>query len=1088
MKPLFKLLTLTAGAMAGNAALANQLCTVDYQETNNWGMGATHNVVVEYHGPGMDEWDFSWTFPGNEEVTDLWKGHFEQEGKQVGVIDVGYNGKVASGGTFDFGFNITSPSGNLPTEFFLNGESCGSAVDGNGPDDEAPVEEPEDNSNMPVMGWSLDNTKSVFEFVTVKNTDVAESHSFDSLQAYVSDSGTATLAIDLNTVETGISVRNQRVREHLFSADLLPTLYFTTQVDMDAVADLEPGQAKTMTIDGRLTLNGVNKDTTAEVLVIRSANDRIAVRTARPVIVSAEDFELTGGIEILRGLASLSAIGQTVPVYFNLNFSAIDGDSGDNLMPVEAGAAPAAPSIVDAAFMSANNSVLVSWQDLSDNESGFVIKRRQGDGYWETRGAVDANETQWSDQLEEEGNYTYRVIAVNESVPSTSSGNVLVNAEPDDEAPGDDDSGNEDPDQNPGEGDDGDTGGGMPGDGDGSDGDNDGGDNGSDDGNDGDNDGDNGAGPGNGDDDDAEELDGEEIYAQQCASCHGADGSGGAIGVSLTEASELSSLVSYIDTAMPLGNSGRCVDDCAEAVGEYISENIWAEGGSGDDPISLEDETAGPRQLNLMTRYHYANAVRDLLDVDASRLVENFPSEARVLGFSNNAAKNQVSARHLDEYIKAAERISSEAVGNGPDSLLSCEPDSQGCAEQFVEDFGLKAFRRPLSDDERQAYLSIFDGEGDFNEGMEAVIEGMLVSPNFLYISELGTETNSGDYELTPYEVASQLSFIYQGSIPDDALLAAAAADELSTPEQLEAQARRLLQTDQARVHIGHFAEQWLESDPASMGSKDPNLFPRFNGDVRDAMHKELREFFNHVVFESTGKFEELFTADYVFVNQPLANYYGLSGISGDQMQMVEDTTGTRGGVLAMGVVMASHGHANESAPIPRGNFVRRRLMCQDLPPPPEDLDTSGPEPDPNYTTRERFAERTGGEDCQTCHLYINGIGFGFEAFDGAGGHRTTDNNKPVDSYGTIHGLESLLEESSASYDGVREMQQLLVETDSLKSCMTKQFYRFSRGYVETSNDDNTLDNLNLVFANSGYDLQELMVGLTQLQTFTLRR
>lgn len=97
--------------MAGNAALANELCTVDYQETNNWGMGATHQVSVQYNGPGLEQWDLSWTFPGNEKIANLWKGHFKQQGKEVGVIDAGYNGTVASGGQFDFGFNIENPSG-----------------------------------------------------------------------------------------------------------------------------------------------------------------------------------------------------------------------------------------------------------------------------------------------------------------------------------------------------------------------------------------------------------------------------------------------------------------------------------------------------------------------------------------------------------------------------------------------------------------------------------------------------------------------------------------------------------------------------------------------------------------------------------------------------------------------------------------------------------------------------------------------------------------------------------------------------------------------------------------------------------------
>ncbi|WP_339806652.1 DUF1592 domain-containing protein [uncultured Marinobacter sp.] len=1071
MKPLFKLLTLTAGALAGNIAMANQLCTVDYQELNNWGNGGTYNVVVQNHGPAIEKWDLSWSFPGNERVSNLWKGHFEQDGRSVGVIDAGYNGRVASGGQFDFGFNIDNPSGQLPTAFYLNGQDCAT-----GASNQPPVEPPEtgipDDGDASAMGWSLDNTRSTLKFISVKNTDIAENHRFDSLQGFVQRSGEATLAIDLNTIDSGIGIRDQRMRNYLFNTGAVPTLYFTTMVNPADVQALGAGESTALTLDGRLTVNGVSRDTTASVIAYKSADGRVSVRTVRPVIISSGDFELTAGIEALRGLAGLPAIGHTVPVFFNLNFVPVEGNGG-NLDPVTVATAPAAPSIVSAAFVQATNAVTVSWQDLSDNETGFVIKRREGSGYWETVGATEANQTTWMDQLDTEGTYAYRVIAINDSVPSMSSGTALVNATPDATDPGNgDDGGNNGGD--PGNGDDG----GDPGNGD----------NGGNPGN-GDNDGDTGGGNdgGNngGDNGDADPLNGAELYGQQCAACHGNDGKGGATGVSLTASTELSALSSYITAAMPLGNPGRCGADCADAVADYIADNFWSD---DDAPVVLEEELAGPRQLNLLTRYQYQNAVSDLVGIDASNLATNFPVEARVLGFSNNAAKNFVSSRHLDEYMKAAERVAKDAVSQRQSALLPCQASAQGCAQQFVETFGQKAFRRPLSNDERQAYLGIFNGEGNFSGGMEAVIEAMLVSPHFLYISELGTQTNDGNYQLTPYEVASQLSFIYQGTIPDDTLLAAAAANQLQTPAQLEAQARRLLQSDKARTHLGHFAEQWMESDPASMGSKDPNLFPRFNTEVREAMHRELRAFFNHVVFDSTGQFEELLTADYVFVNQPLANYYGLNGVSGNNLRLVQDTTGTRGGLLAMGAVMASHGHANESAPIPRGNFVRRRMMCQELPPPPEDLDTSAPEPDPNFTTRERFESRTSSDDCQTCHLYINGPGFGFEAFDGAGGFRTTDNNKPVNTYGVIYGLESLLDSSSVAYDGVREMQQVIAQTDSVKSCMAKQFYRFSRGYIESASDTNTLDNLTQLFASSDYNLQELIVGLSQLQTFTLRR
>lgn len=1061
MKPLFKALTLTAGALASHVAIANQLCTVDYQETNNWGAGATVNVVVTNHGPALETWDLSWNYPGSDRINHLWNGHHEQQGNQVGVIDAGYNARVPTGGTVSFGFNVDRPSGQAPTEFFLNGQNCATGT-GSQPTEPPPVDNP-DPGTPQTQGWALDTSRSTLKFVSVKNTSVAENHRFDDLQAVVRPSGEAVLAIDLSTIDSGINIRDQRMRNYLFNTGALPTLYFTTQVNPAQVNNLEPGETLPLTLDGRLTLNGVSRDTTADVVAYRSTDGRVSVRTVRPVLIESSDFELTGGIEALRALVGLPNIGHTVPVYFNLNFAPVT-DSGA-LPPVNAVTAPAAPAIVNAAFSQTSNSVTVSWQDLSDNETGFVIKRREGNGYWATVGSVGANQTTWTDQLDTEGTFSYRVIAVNNSMPSMSSGTVVVNAVPADDGndPGDGNDNGGDNDGTPGNpGDGGDTGGdnggtpGNPGDGGG-------------------NDGDNGGTPG---------LNGAEIYAQQCAACHGNDGQGGATGISLSRAGELTALISYIDRTMPLGNAGRCVDDCADAVGQYIADNFW----SDEEDVVLEEETPGPRQLNLLTRYHYENAVRDLTGIDASNLTTNFPVEARVLGFSNNASKNYVSARHLDEYLKAAETIAKRAVSERQSALLPCQAGQQDCARQFVETFGLKAFRRPLSNDERQAYTSIFNAEGNFSAGMEAVIEAMLVSPNFLYISELGTRNSDGDFELTPYEVASQLSFIYQGTIPDQQLLNAAASNQLRTPEQLEAQARRLLQTDQARTHLGHFVEQWLESDPASMGSKDPNLFPRFNNDVREAMHRELRTFFNHVVFDSTGRFEELLTADYVFVNQALASYYGINGVSGNQMRLVSDTTGSRGGLLAMGAVMASHGHANESAPIPRGNFVRRRMLCQELPPPPEELDTSAPEPDPNFTTRERFESRTSSADCQTCHLYINGPGFGFEAFDGAGGFRTTDNGKPVNTYGVIYGLESLLDSSSAAFDGVREMQQVIAQTDSVKSCMTRQFYRFSRGYIETASDMNTLDNLTQLFAASDFNLQELMVGLTQLQTFALRR
>ena len=329
---------------------------------------------------------------------------------------------------------------------------------------------------------------------------------------------------------------------------------------------------------------------------------------------------------------------------------------------------------------------------------------------------------------------------------------------------------------------------------------------------------------------------------------------------------------------------------------------------------------------------------------------------------------------------------------------------------------------------------------------------------------------------------------MFWGTMPDATLMSAADNGQLATAAQLRTQAQRLVANARARTHIVRFGEQWLESGPGDIGVKDAAVFPSFNNDVRIAMTEELRKFFEHVVFDSTGTLDELFEADYVFVNNTLANYYGISGVNGSNLQQVVDTSGNRGGILTLGAVMAAHGHQNESAPFPRGNFIRGHIMCQQLPDPPEDLDTSFPPPDPNQTTRQRFEARVQSATCQECHRYLNGPGFAMEAFDGAGLFRTMDSGFPIDAVSDILGLNSLVDTDITTVNGAQELQTLLSTARSVRSCYPRQMFRFTRGYSETGNDQNTLNNLVLAFQASNYDLQELMISLTQLETFSLRR
>jgi hypothetical protein len=270
--------------------------------------------------------------------------------------------------------------------------------------------------------------------------------------------------------------------------------------------------------------------------------------------------------------------------------------------------------------------------------------------------------------------------------------------------------------------------------------------------------------------------------------------------------------------------------------------------------------------------------------------------------------------------------------------------------------------------------------------------------------------------------------------------------------------------------------------------SKDQQIYPDFTDAIRGAMAEEVRRFVGDVVFDQNGRFEDLLIADHVFVNDQLAAYYGLPGPGGDFARVAVSPESGRGGLLGLGAVLASHAHSNESSPIKRGVFVRHQLLCQDLPAPPPDLDTTPPGLDPSLTTRERFAQHTADPACAGCHRYIDGVGFGFEGFDGAGARRTVEHGLPVDTSGTVVALESLADGTEHRFDDVRELAELIAFSENAQACLPLQYFRFARGYQETVFDSCAVHNLHLEFSEAGLNLQELLVAVTALPTFTVRK
>jgi hypothetical protein len=500
-------------------------------------------------------------------------------------------------------------------------------------------------------------------------------------------------------------------------------------------------------------------------------------------------------------------------------------------------------------------------------------------------------------------------------------------------------------------------------------------------------------------------------------------------------------------------------------------------------------ELPGPRLLRLMTRREFKNTVQDLLflqNIDVSML----PLEARVQGFDNNAVASVVTSRHADGYLALGESLAKEAVEKSRGQLLPCDANqAAACSRTFVEKLGLRAFRRPLAAAEVERFLKLFAQDltqGQFDEGMRLTIQAMLASPTFLYRSEVGVKQADGNFVLSAYEMASALSYLYWGSMPDQTLFDLAGKDQLKSQDQLRAQATRMLNDNKAKEQLGEFSMQWLRSEGVISANKDKDIYPNFRDSLREAMVQEQKRFFTKVVLEDRGTFDQLYTPSFTMVSKELATFYALPMPANDYDKVDVADTG-RGGVLGFGAVMASHAHQNESSPIKRGLYVRNRLLCQVLPQPGANINTTPPGLDPKLTTRERFAKHTADTGCRSCHQFIDGVGFGLEGFDGVGQQRKVENNLPVDTNGEILGINELNDGSMKKFNGARELATALRDSDTAKACLALQYYRFGRGYEERDADACSLSALRQRFMAGGLTVRDLLENLPLLTSFSIR-
>lgn len=506
----------------------------------------------------------------------------------------------------------------------------------------------------------------------------------------------------------------------------------------------------------------------------------------------------------------------------------------------------------------------------------------------------------------------------------------------------------------------------------------------------------------------------------------------------------------------------------------------------GEDEGDSEGAYAAPRIRILLAR-QYVASVRDLLGESAAA-VASTRTDVTLNGFDAiGAAQIALSSHDIDIYEQSAGAIAAAALAT-PDALAPyrlCTPSEPGdaaCMRSFVSEFGYLAWRRPLDEAELGRWTDVGLAAaldfGSFDKGLEFVVAGMLQSPNFLYQIETGEPDpdNPGLRRLGGYELATRMSYFLLDTTPSRALLDAAAAGELDAGEGVRAWAEALLVDPRSRVAFDNFFEELLYLRKLDETAKDLGTYPGWSPYLADSMRVETIALVDDIIWLRDADYREILTADYTFVNEALAEHYGIAHPGGTGFAQVALPAGEkRGGVFGHASLLAVLAHVSSTSPTIRGKFVQERMMCTSMPPPPPGVVTDLPSGAEYKTMRERLAAHQEEEQCKTCHQFMDPIGLGLENYDGVGRFRTMENGVMIDTLSDMEG---------EPFDGAAELGAIVATRPKFSLCTILNLYRHATGHVEDDGELARLDDVDAAFVAGQYRFKAALVELVASKAF----
>jgi hypothetical protein len=422
--------------------------------------------------------------------------------------------------------------------------------------------------------------------------------------------------------------------------------------------------------------------------------------------------------------------------------------------------------------------------------------------------------------------------------------------------------------------------------------------------------------------------------------------------------------------------------------------------------------------------------------------------------------------------------------GRGP----ARENEEAACARKILATLARRAFRRPVTDVDLNPLLAFYERgrrERDFDYGVQSAIEAMLVSPDFLFRVERDPKTAAPGavYHLNDFDLASRLSFFLWSSIPDDQLLDLAEKGRLKTSIVLRQQTRRMLDDPRSQAFVSNFGGQWLHLRNLDTITPDPDLFPGFDESLKQSFRRETELFFESVLRENRGVFD-LLDANYTFLNQRLAEHYGVRGVYGSQFRRVALNDPNRSGLLGQGSILTVTSYPNRTSVVQRGKWVLENLLGAPPPPAPPDVPDLKPRGKDGklLSMREQMDAHRANPICASCHARMDPIGFALENYDAVGRWRAKDAGAVIDASGKLP--------DGTKFNGPSELKKILLSghRHEFASTVTEKLLTYALGRGLEASDAPAVREIMREAARDDYRLPALINAIINSKPFRMRK